>query len=137
MSNPNPVRRFFHGQGAVSGFTLIELLVVMAIVALLLSIALPRYQATLNKSREVALAENLKIIRLTIDQFYGDNGRYPQTLVELVEKKYLRELPLDPVTESRDSWQVVPSHDADKPGIVGVKSGATGLGSGGRAYEAF
>jgi prepilin-type N-terminal cleavage/methylation domain-containing protein len=137
MSIQYPGGRLVQSQRAVAGFTLIELLVVMAIVALLLSIALPRYQSTLNKSREVALAENLKIIRLTIDQFYGDNGRYPQNLAELVEKKYLRELPLDPVAESRDSWLAVPSRDADKPGIVGVKSGAAGLGSGGRAYEAF
>jgi prepilin-type N-terminal cleavage/methylation domain-containing protein len=137
MSIQYPGRRFFQSRHLVDGFTLIELLVVMAIVALLLSIALPRYQSTLNKSRDVALAENLKIIRLTIDQFYGDNGRYPQSLTELVEKKYLRELPLDPVTESRDSWLATPSRDADKPGIVGVKSGAAGSGSGGRAYEAF
>jgi prepilin-type N-terminal cleavage/methylation domain-containing protein len=75
MSIQYPGRRLVQSQRAVAGFTLIELLVVMAIVALLLSIALPRYQSTLNKSREVALTENLKIIRLTIDQFYGDNGR--------------------------------------------------------------
>jgi prepilin-type N-terminal cleavage/methylation domain-containing protein len=137
MLNSLHRRKSVQGRCGLNGFTLIELLVVMAIVALLLSIALPRYQSTLNKSREVALAENLKIIRLTIDQFYGDNGRYPQSLAELVEKKYLRELPLDPFTESRDNWLATPSRDADKPGIVGVKSGAAGAGSGGRAYEAF
>jgi prepilin-type N-terminal cleavage/methylation domain-containing protein len=125
------------GIGPAYGFTLVELLVVMAIVALLLSIALPRYDATLNKSRDVALAENLKVMRLSIDQFYADKGRYPVSLVELVEQKYLLEVPMDPVTESRDSWIAVPSRDSDKAGIVSVKSGAAGSAHGGRSYETF
>lgn len=81
------------------GFTLIEMLVVLAIVALLLSVATPRYFGSLEKGREVALQENLRVLRVTLDKFHADKGRYPDTLDELVEARYLREVPLDPITE--------------------------------------
>lgn len=123
-----PVRR---------GFTLIELLVVMAIVALLLTIALPRYFGSLNKSKDVALQENLQVLRVTLDKFYADKGRYPETLDELVEHKYLRAVPVDPVTETSHSWIQIPARDADAKGIADVKSGATGQTRDGRRYESF
>lgn len=108
-----------------SGFTLIELLVVLAIVALLTTVALPRYFKSIDDSKEVVLAENLRITRDTIDKFYGDTGRYPESLEELVAKKYLRALPLDPITESTTTWLLVPPDGAVK-GIYSIRSGAPG-----------
>jgi general secretion pathway protein G len=87
-----------------SGFTLIELLVVLAIVALLLSLALPRYFQSIDTAKDAVLKENLHLVRQTIDKFFADTGQYPQSLQELVEKKYLRALPVDPITERTDSW---------------------------------
>jgi general secretion pathway protein G len=119
------------------GFTLIEMLVVMAIVALLLSLAAPRYFASLDRAKDVALEENLKVLRVTLDRYYADKGRYPDTLQELVEQKYLREVPVDPVTASDRSWRLLPPEDAGLSGIADVKSGAPGLSHDGRNYETF
>ena len=120
-----------------AGFTLIEMLVVLAILALLLSIAVPRFQGAYDRSRDVALIENLKVLRATIDQFHADKGHYPNTLDELVELKYLRAVPVDPITESSTSWILIPSRDSSQKGVADVKSGATGVGKDGRAYEAL
>ncbi|MBL0943573.1 MAG: prepilin-type N-terminal cleavage/methylation domain-containing protein [Hydrogenophaga sp.] len=90
------------------GFTLIELLVVMAIVATLLTLVTPRYFAQVERAREVALRETLGVTRAAIDRFHGDHDRYPASLEELVDKRYLRSLPLDPVTERSDSWVLLP-----------------------------
>lgn len=109
------------------GFTLIEMLVVMAVIALLLSIALPRYFGSLEKSKEVALKENLQVMRTALDRFYTDKGRFPNDLGELVSEKYFRSVPVDPVTESATTWILVPSRDIEKPGIEDVKSGAPGM----------
>lgn len=119
------------------GFTLIEMLVVMAIVALLLTLALPRYFGALDRSKDVALQENLKVIRVTLDRFYADKGRYPEALDELVTQRYLRAVPIDPITQSANSWILLPPVDPDKRGIVDVRSGAQGVASDGRAYELF
>ena len=116
------------------GFTLIEMLMVLAIVALLLSVALPRYFGALDKSKDVALQENLKVLRISIDRFSADKGRHPETLDELVEFKYLRAVPMDPLTESSASWVLITSADANERGIVDVKSGAPGSAADGRAY---
>lgn len=120
-----------------SGFTLIEMLIVMAMVALLLTIALPRYFGSLEKSKDVALQENLNVVRVTLDKFYADKGRYPDTLDELVEQKYLRAVPIDPITESARSWILIPAQDADTKGIADIKSGAPGLAKNGRTYESL
>lgn len=120
-----------------AGFTLIEMLVVLSIVALLLTIATPRYFGSLQKSRETALRENLRVIRVTLDKFYGDKGRYPENLQELVEKQYLRAVPVDPITESATTWVVVPPQDSDVQGVADVKSGAMGQGQDGQDYSAF
>ena len=117
------------------GFTLIEMLVVMAIVALLLTVALPRYWGSLEKAKEVALKENLQVLRTGIDKYYADKGRYPETLDALVESKYFRSVPLDPVTESAATWILVPSQEADKAGVGNVKSGAQGTTRDGVPYE--
>ncbi len=108
------------------GFTLIEMLVVMAVVALLLSIALPRYFGSVEKAKEVALKENLQVLRTGIDRFHTDKGRFPNDLEELVSEKYFRSIPVDPVTESANTWVLVPSRNLDTPGVEDVKSGAAG-----------
>lgn len=119
------------------GFTLIEMLVVLTIVALLMTLALPRYFGSLERSRETALHENLKVMRVTIDKFYADKGRYPDSLDELVEHKYLLAVPPDPMTETTRTWITVPVQDADKKGIADVKSGARGQDSTGRSYDSY
>lgn len=116
------------------GFTLIELIVVMAIVALLATLALPRFFHSVDHSKETVLRENLRIVRETIDKFYGDTGRYPDSLEELVERKYLRTLPVDPVTEKADGWTII-TPDADAKGrVYDVKSTAPGNASDGKPF---
>lgn len=115
-------------------FTLIEMLVVMAIVAFLLTLATPRYFGALDKSKEVVLQENLRTTRILLDKFLADKGRYPRTLDELVESGYLRSLPVDPLTESSQTWLLTESRDRDCPGIRDIHSGATGQSKTGMAY---
>ncbi|MDE1547325.1 prepilin-type N-terminal cleavage/methylation domain-containing protein [Dechloromonas agitata] len=120
------------------GFTLIELLVVMAVIATLLTIALPRYFQHLDRAREVTLKESLAVMREAIDKYQGDTGRYPETLEELVAKRYLRKLPVDPLTEAADTWVLVPP--PDEPGsrrVWDVKSGAEGQGLDGTDYATW
>jgi len=99
------------------GFTLIELVVVMAIISLLLTIALPRYFHSLDNGRATVQRQNLTTMRDAIDKFYGDLGRYPDALDELVVRRYLREVPVDPVTEQRN-WVVIAPPDASLAGAV-------------------
>lgn len=119
------------------GFTLIELLVVLAIIALLLTLAMPRYFQTLDASKETVLVENLRTVRETLDKFYGDKGRYPESLDELVERHYLRSLPYDPFTESVATWTVVPPRLGITGQVYDLKSGAEGQSLDGRAYKDF
>lgn len=117
------------------GFTLIELLVVMTVIAVLLTIAVPRYFQHLDRAREATLRESLAVMRDAIDKYRGDTGRYPETLEELVTKRYLRKVPPDPITEATDSWVLVPP--PDEPGarkVWDVKSGAEGQGLNGTDY---
>ncbi|MFP5391831.1 MAG: type II secretion system protein [Gammaproteobacteria bacterium] len=107
------------------GFTLIELLVVLAILALLMTIAVPRFFRSMDQSKETVLRENLHITREVIDKFYGDNGRYPESLDELVLRRYLREIPVDPITESRATWVLVPPETGS--GVYSIQSGAPGV----------
>lgn len=116
------------------GFTLIELLVVLGIVALMLTLAVPRYFPSIDKSKEVVLADNLRNMRSVIDQYYGDTGRYPDTLDQLVEKKYLRALPVDPITDSETTWVIIPPEDGGKGGVYNIKSGAPGNDRSGKPY---
>lgn len=110
------------------GFTLIELLVVMVIIAMLLSLAAPRYFGSVDKSREAVLRENLATTRRALDKYYGDNGKYPDTLDQLVTKKYLRTLPMDPYTGSATTWIVVPPEDPDQGAVYDIKSGSPDKG---------
>ena len=117
-----------------AGFTLIELLVVLAIVALLLTLAVPRYFPSIDNAKEVILADNLRNTRAIIDQYYADTGRYPDSLEQLVEKKYLRNMPVDPITESSSTWIVVPPEDGSKGAVYTIKSGAPGSDRSGKPY---
>lgn len=119
---------------AVRGFTLIELLVVLAVLATLLSIAVPRYFTSIDKSREAALKQDLNVMRDAIDKYYGDRGMYPETLEDLVTNKYLRSIPVDPITESNTTWQIVPPQEGEKGGVYDVKSGAQGTARDGSNY---
>lgn len=116
------------------GFTLIELLVVLAIVSTLLLLVSPRYLHRIDASREAVLRDNLRTVRDVLDKFHGDNGRYPETLEELVEKRYLRTLPIDPMTESSATWQLVPVPEGYKGAVYDIRSGAEGAGPDGRKY---
>lgn len=120
-----------------TGFTLIELLVVLAIIATLLTIAVPRYYGSLDKSKEAVLKENLYQMRDAIGKYYADKGKYPDTLDSLATDKYLRKVPLDPITESATSWLVVAPEDAQKGGVFDVKSGAPGKALDGTEFSAW
>ncbi len=117
-------------------FTLIELIVVMAIVALLVTIAAPRYLQSVDRARESALRSSLAVMRDAIDRFAGDRGRYPDSLEELVAKRYLRTLPEDPMTGQPDGWVLLsPPPDAVLQGqLSDVRSGAAGRSRDGVLY---
>jgi general secretion pathway protein G len=117
------------------GFTLIELLVVMTIVALLLTLALPRYFGSIDKSKEAVLKENLHQMREAISRYYADKGRYPESLDTLASDKYLRRVPVDPITESTTTWQIVQPEDTQKGGVYDVRSGALGKGTDGSEFS--
>lgn len=118
-----------------TGFTLIELLVVMAVISLLVGLSVPRYFGSVEKTREAVLRENLALTRQALDKYYGDNGKYPDTLEQLVSGKYLRSLPLDPVTDSSLTWVIVPPDAPEKGGVFDLKSGAAGSARDGTEYR--
>lgn len=120
-----------------TGFTLIELMVVLAVIAVLLTIALPRYFSSLERSREAVLHQNLALLRESIDKYYGDTGKYPGTLDELVSAKYLRRVPVDPITESGTTWVSVPPVQPELGGVYDVRSGAAGVASDGTAFQSW
>jgi general secretion pathway protein G len=117
-----------------AGFTLVELLVVIAIVGTLLTIAVPRYFASVERSKEAVLKENLAVMRDALQKYYGDKGKYPDKLEELAAAKYLRRIPIDPMTSSSETWVIVPPKDSDKGAVYDVHSGAPGKGLDGTAY---
>ena len=122
---------------AQAGFTLIELLVVLAIIATLLTIAVPRYFNSLDNAQETTLKQSLAVMREAIDHHYGDTGRYPDSIDDLVSRRYLRAVPTDPITEQTTSWIIVPPAETGKGGMRDVKSGAPGNGRDGTAYESW
>ena len=123
------------GRSPNSGFTLIELLVVFTIIALLLTLAVPRYFGSIDKSKEAVLRENLNQMRDAISRYYADKGKYPESLDALASDKYLRRVPLDPITESDKTWVVLQPQDPQKGGVYDVKSGATGKSREGVEYS--
>lgn len=128
MVNRN-IRRF--------GFTLIELLVVLAIVATLLTIAAPRYYGSIDRSKEAVLKENLFQMRDAIIKYHADKGRYPDSLHALATEQYLRKIPLDPITQSTETWVVDASPDAEARGVFDVRSGAAGRGADGSEFNTW
>jgi general secretion pathway protein G len=122
------------GSNRGRGFTLIELLVVMAIIGMLLSLAVPRYFRTLEHSKETVLKHDLSVMREAIDRHYGDLGQFPDTLTALVDKHYLRSIPVDPFMKSTEDWQLIASEDPDHPGIRDIRSVAPGKASDGSAF---
>ncbi|MFC3378587.1 type II secretion system protein [Rugamonas sp. CCM 8940] len=108
----------------VRGFTMIELLVTLAIIAMLVTLAAPRYFGSIERTKEDVLREDLYILRNAIDHYYADRNVYPAELKDLVKEKYLRSLPVDPYTQSANSWKVVAATDASLGVVADVKSGA-------------
>lgn len=130
--------RIANGDGMKrAGFTLIELLVVMTIIGVLLTIAVPRYFRTVERSKETVLKHDLSVVRESIDKYYGDLGQYPDALPVLVEKHYIRAVPVDPFTKSAETWVVVASDDPDHPGVKDLHSGSPDSGSDGSPFVSW
>jgi general secretion pathway protein G len=123
-----------------SGFSLLELMISMFILIILLSVAIPTYQRSVQHARETVLKENLWQMRKAIDQYETDKGKLPQSIDDLVEGKYLRDRPVDPITEGTE-WDEV--HDTDpnsaeeSEGLVNVKSKSTDADSDGKPYSDY
>ena len=124
-------------RGNAVGFTLIELLVVLAILATLLSIAAPRYFESVERAKEAALKADLRAFRDAIDKHRADTGRLPETLQRLVEGRYLRSIPVDPVTDSAAGWVVVAHPDGSTPGVYDIRSGAQGEARDGTRFDSW
>jgi len=153
-----PVSRFPHSE---SGFTLLELLVVMTIIGILAAVAIPALRDSPQRAREAALKEDLFTLRSTIDQYHGDKGYYPPDLATLVSDGYMRQIPVDPMTKSRDTWviqleQLEPTAEGEggatttpvgdtsgtktteqsaMPGVIDVHSGSTEKALDGTVYK--
>jgi general secretion pathway protein G len=124
------------------GFTLIELMVVISIIVILMSVAIPRYQKSILHARETVLHSDLYDLRTVIDQYTLDKQKAPQSLQDLVDAGYLKELPRDPFTNTRDSWVPVQddslmSPDQTEPGIIDVHSGSDQSSTEGTAYNTW
>jgi general secretion pathway protein G len=132
-------RRKAHGvrRLAPRGFTLIELLIVISIIGILVTLAQPYYQRAVTAAKEATLKEDLFILRDVIDQYYADNGKYPMSLEDLVEKRYIRRIPKDPITGSAESWGPVYFTDeqVQQNGILDVKSGSEAIALDGTRYS--
>ena len=131
-------RRLLPGR-ATAGFTLIELLVVMSLIVVLATISMVMYANSVQRGREAVLKENLFRMRDAIDQYYADKGKYPEALDELVSAGYLRRMPVDPMTDSTETWQAVPAEPdpndlTAEPGVYDVKSGSEGTALDGTKY---
>jgi len=124
------------------GFTLIELMIVISIIVILMSVAIPRYQASILRAREAVLHDDLYNLRSVIDQYTLDKQKAPQSLQDLVDAGYLKTIPVDPFTNSRETWVPVTddsimSPDQTQPGIVDVHSGSDLKSSEGTAYSSW
>jgi general secretion pathway protein G len=124
------------------GFTLIELMVVISIIVILMSVAIPRYQASILRARETVLRDDLYSLRSVIDEYTLDKQKAPQNLQDVVDAGYLKQLPKDPMTNSRETWVPVTddsimSPDQSQPGIVDVHSGSDLTSSEGTAYSTW
>lgn len=109
----------------------------MAVLGLLAALVVPRYFQSVDRAKEAVLKTNLVELRSAIDKHFGDTGRYPDNLQQLVERHYLRHVPVDPVTARDDSWTLIKSEDAQLSGIYDVKSGALGKANDGSEYASW
>ena len=133
---PKPSRRRVI---SIAGFTLIELLIVMSIIVILVSVAIPMYQKSILRTREAVLRSNLMTLRTTIDEYTYDKQKAPQALQDLVQEGYLKEVPKDPITDSRE-WRIIMEDAAQsvnqtEPGIFDVHSGSDKMGLDGTPYS--
>ncbi len=123
---------------APRGFTLIELMIVITIIGILITLAQPSYNRAVTAAKEAALKENLFILRDAIDQYYADSAKYPPSLTDLVEKKYIRSrVPKDSVTGSAETWSLVYFTDeqGQQHGIFDLKSGSEAIALDGTRYN--
>ncbi|HWB96578.1 MAG TPA: type II secretion system protein [Bryobacteraceae bacterium] len=125
-----------------AGFTMIELMIVMAIIVILVSIALPLYQRSIVRAKESVLKSNLTTMRTLIDEYTFDKQKAPQSLQDLVSEGYLREVPIDPITGSSQTWKVIQEDslravNQTEPGVFDVRSGSDKTGSDGVPYSDY
>jgi general secretion pathway protein G len=125
------------GNRGTAGFTLIELLVVMTIIGVLLTIAVPRYFRTVERSKETVLRHDLAVVRESIDKYYADLGQYPDALPALVDNHYIRSVPIDPFTKSAATWLMIASEDPDHPGVRDIHSGSPDAASDGSPFVSW
>ena len=130
------------GRRLAAGFTLIELMIVMALIVILASIGLAMHANSQTRAREAVLKEDLFRLRDAIDQYYADKSMYPASLDQLVTDKYLRAIPVDPFTQSADTWQTTmsesdPTNPSAQPGIYDVKSGSDRTAMDGSEYSSW
>ena len=123
------VRRYHERRSLESGFTLIEVMIVLTLVVLLASMGMTQYRNSVTRAEEAVLKENLFRMNDAIDQYYADKNKYPSDLAALASEGYLREIPEDPMTKSKDTWVTVQSeadanNPAAEPGVYAVKSGS-------------
>jgi general secretion pathway protein G len=133
------VMRMRRSQRKDAGFTLMELMIVMAIIGVLSTLAIPSYVGAMRSAREAVLKQDLQTMRTAIDSYTEDKEKGPQSLDDLIQDGYLKEIPTDPITQSRDTWvtdtsDALHSLDQTDPGIDNVHSGAQDTGSDGRSY---
>jgi general secretion pathway protein G len=127
--------------GRAAGFTLLELLIVIALIGILAALVVPQFRQTPTKAKEAVLKEDLFTLRDVIDQYFSDKGKYPDSLQSLVEDGYLRKIPVDPFTNSAESWQIetAPSDSTEDTegtgGVYDVHSGAPGNALDGSSYQ--
>jgi general secretion pathway protein G len=125
-----------------AGFTLVELLIVMTIIGVLMMVAVPRFESAIRMAREAALKEDLHVMREAIDSYIMDKQKAPQSLQDLIQDGYLREVPVDPFTRTRDTWttetgDAMHSLDQTDPGVEDVHSGSQETGSDGQPYSGW
>jgi general secretion pathway protein G len=128
------------GRRALRGFTFVELMVVITIIVILVTMAIPMYQKSITRAKESVLKNNLFTLRTVIDNYTYDKEKAPQSLQDLVSEGYLREIPMDPITGSNQSWHLEmedasQSVDQSEPGIFDVKSTSNKVGLDGRPYS--
>jgi len=147
--NPYPIKKIratMHRQtnsGIISyskvkdrqGYTLIEMMIVISIISILATIAMPSFQKSLLRAKETNLRRTLFIMRDTIDQYFADHGRYPDSLQELETEKYVRQIPMDPLTGQTDTWVTIPPEGFAEGTVYDVHSGSNKVGLNGTPYN--